>query len=234
MNKIKPEILENFATKFRVENGLSLTEPIVLKSLLQKLNILTVFRPLSDNFYGLSLRSKDNKRFMLINKNRTMGRQNFTIAHELYHLFFEDDLTPRICNKESVNHPSEINANYFASAFLIPKEGLLKELSNEEIQLKNLSLAKVIYLEQYYSVSRTSILIRLKQLGFISQKLFEDYKSLPVKESARQYGYDTSLYEKTSGNLIIGSYGEKAKLLFDLGKISEGHYQEIINTIYNE
>lgn len=234
MKKYKPEILEQLASKFRLENGLSLSEPIALKSLLQKLNILTAFRPLSENFYGLSIRSKDDKRFMLINYNTSKGRQHFTIAHELFHLYFENYLKPRVCNKESQNEPSEINANYFASALLIPREGLLKELTPQEIETKKISLARIIYLEQYYSVSRRSILIRLSQLGYLSKKLYEEYKPLPVKETAREYGYDTSLYEKGSRNLLIGSFGEKAKELFDKGKISEGHYLEIINLIYNE
>ena len=48
-------IIEKQVSEFRMDNGLSATEPITLKSLLLKLNILTVFRPLSDNFSGIGL-----------------------------------------------------------------------------------------------------------------------------------------------------------------------------------
>ncbi len=234
MKKLNPDILEELSIKFRSDNDLSLTQPIALLSLIQKLNILTLFRPLSDSFYGLSIRSKDDLRFMLINHNRTIGRQNFTIAHEFYHLFYDDNPKPNICSKNTEKEPSEINANYFAAALLMPKKGLYKELTAQEIQTKDIALPKIIYLEQYYSVSRQSILIRLKQLNLLSPKLFEEYSCLQVKPSAKMYGYNTSLYESGRENLIIGDYGEKAMRLFEDGKISEGHYFELINQINNE
>ena len=76
------------AQKFRIENGLSQSEAVNVKSLLRKLNILTVYRPLSEYAYGLSLKSPQGHRFILINSNNSRGRQHFTIAHELYHLFY--------------------------------------------------------------------------------------------------------------------------------------------------
>mgnify|MGYP001635949196 FL=1 len=45
-------VIEKQVSEFRSDNGLSLSEPIALKSLLLKLNILTIFRPLSENFSG--------------------------------------------------------------------------------------------------------------------------------------------------------------------------------------
>jgi len=51
MNKI---ILEKEATLFRQNNGLGSNDPIRLKSLLSKLNLITVFKALDDNFSGKS------------------------------------------------------------------------------------------------------------------------------------------------------------------------------------
>ena len=79
-------VIEKQVSEFRSDNGLSLSEPIALKSLLLKLNILTIFRPLSENFSGMCLKDKSGHRFMLVNSNQSQGRQHFTIAHELYHL----------------------------------------------------------------------------------------------------------------------------------------------------
>ena len=80
---------ETLAGKFRSEIGLSQYEPVNAKTLLRKLNITTMYRPLSDNSYGISCRSKSGKKFILVNSNSTRGRQHFTIAHELYHLFYD-------------------------------------------------------------------------------------------------------------------------------------------------
>ena len=43
-------IIERQVAEFRADNGLSASEAINLKSLLLKLNVLTIFRPLYDNF----------------------------------------------------------------------------------------------------------------------------------------------------------------------------------------
>lgn len=49
--KLSRDAAERLAEKFRTGQGLSLSEPINLKSLLRKLAILTVYKPLSEKFY---------------------------------------------------------------------------------------------------------------------------------------------------------------------------------------
>ena len=78
--KLNKFIIERQVSEFRTDNGLSSSEPITLKSLLLKLNVLTIFRPLSENFSGMCLKDNSGHRFMLINSNQPRGRQHFTIA----------------------------------------------------------------------------------------------------------------------------------------------------------
>lgn len=72
--KLNKFVIEKQVSAFRKDNGLSMYEPITLKSLLLKLNILTVFRPLSENFSGMCLKDASGHRFMLINSNHSRGR----------------------------------------------------------------------------------------------------------------------------------------------------------------
>ena len=95
MKKLTYDGAELLASKFRLDCGLSSTEPISTKSVLRILNIITVYKPLSNKFYGLSTK-KDGFSFILINSATTRGRQHFTIAHELYHLFYDEDPRPHI------------------------------------------------------------------------------------------------------------------------------------------
>ena len=67
MKLIAPDVMETLALKFRTENDYSKTSAINLKSLLRKLDILTVYRPLSDTFYGMSLKSNNDAMFILVN-----------------------------------------------------------------------------------------------------------------------------------------------------------------------
>ena len=235
MKKMLLEAAENLAIKFRSGNGISLTEPINMKTILRKNNILTIYRPLSENYYGLSLKSKDDDRFMLINSNTPRGRQHFTIAHELYHLYFDENPSPHISTKMDANDGvREKNADMFASSLLMPKEGVLKYISTKDIINKDVNISSVLRLEQYFSVSRLAMLFRLRKIGLLSENTLQSLKSISVIDSAKQYGYDVSLYNKGNENLVIGDFGEKARKLFDAEKISEGHYIELLNMISNE
>lgn len=52
MKKLTLDSAESLASKFRVDIGSSLNEPINVKAVLIKLNILTIFKPYPINFAG--------------------------------------------------------------------------------------------------------------------------------------------------------------------------------------
>ena len=224
-------LLERKAGEFRQFAGLSDAEAVNLKSLLLKLNVLTLYRPLSNTFSGMSLRSPGGERFMLVNSNQPRSRQHFTIAHELYHLFIEDNPLPHNSIPENSKSESEQCADAFALLFLIPYQGILQLIPVDELQSKRITLATVIRLEQYFGVSRQAMLNRLVDAGFISRSEREAFAVYPVILSAREYGYDTSLYKPGNENLVIGDFGERARKLYDGGRISEGHYRELLHKI---
>ena len=223
--------LQQKAIKFRRDNGFSNAEPIRLKSLLLKCNVLTLFRPLSGNFSGMAVKV-NNDRFMMVNCDHSIGKQHFTIAHELYHLFIQEEFLSRTCitgqfNKEDVE---EFRADYFASFFLLPEEGMKINIPSNEYKKDKISLETVLKLEQYYSVSRRAILQRLKGLDLISNTSYNRY-SLNVKHSAASFGYELDLYSPGNANVVIGDYGVRANNLYQQEKISESHYIELMRTI---
>lgn len=222
-------LVDSQVSKFRQSAGLSDTEAVNLKSLLLKLNILTIYRPLSDSFSGMSLKSGD-KRFMLINSNQPRCRQHFTIAHELYHLFVEENPMPHKCGDDKKDE-SEQCADAFALRFLMPADGVIQLIPDKEIMKGTVSLGTVIRIEHYFSVSRKATLNRLSDLKLIDKATKESLAGYPVNRSAREYGYNTSLYERGNENLVIGDFGGKARKLFDAEKISEGHYLELLHKI---
>ena len=233
--KLNVNDADMLASKFRREVlGCSLADPIRVKAMLLKLNILTVYRPLSEKFCGISLLSKDGDRFMLINSNTKRGRQHYTIAHELYHLYYDENPKPHICTEEETKDVQEKNANKFASSLLMPREGVLQLIPEQEILSRKISLPTILKLEQYFGVSWTSMLYRLNDLDLMTSQQVEVYKYYSPTEVARQYGYDTALYESGNENLIIGDYGVKARELFEREIISEGEYEEAMNLIRYE
>jgi len=225
------DTIEIKASELRSEWGLSPYDPVPVKQLLLKLNILTLFRSLEENLSGMCLK-RDDKRFLLINSNHPIGRQNFSIAHELYHLFVQETFEVHYCNPGS--HSSikqEKEADFFASVFLMPEIGIKKMIPEQELIKKEVSVATLLKLEQYYGVSGMALLVRLKTLGLITKEKFSEYQRLPKMRTAREYGYDTSLYSPGNDGLVLGDYGVKAKTLFDKDLISEGHYIELLSKI---
>ena len=90
MARIPEYQYENEASKLRAKFLLGDRLPVDMESLLVEQGILTVYTPMSENFSGMCLKYDESTNFILINSNMVMGRQNFTVAHELYHLFVQD------------------------------------------------------------------------------------------------------------------------------------------------
>lgn len=223
-------LIERQVTEFRQSIGLGELQPVNIKSLLLKLNVLTVYRPLSENFSGMSLKSPTGERFMLINSNQSRGRQHFTIAHELYHLYIEDNPKPHSCGADGSRSESEQCADAFALLFLMPYNAILQMIPTDELKGK-ISIATVMRMEHYFSVSHQAIVNRLFKANLINGQERDLFLSYPAKKTAREYGYDISLYLPGNENLVIGDFGEKARKLYDEEKISESHYRKLLNKI---
>lgn len=222
--------VESRVSRFRQLAGLSDTEAVNLKGLVLKLNVMTVYRPLSQSFSGMSLKG-NGKRFILVNSNQPRCRQHFTIAHELYHLFIEDNPMPHKYDSSGKKNESEQCADAFALMFLMPADGVRQMIPAEELKSGKLSLATVLRLGQYFGASHAAVLNRLYDLNLLSRQDRDSMSSIQVKRTCREYGYDTSLYEPANEGLVIGDFGEKARRLFENDKISEGHYLELLHKI---
>ena len=222
--------VESQASRFRQLAGLSDSEAVNLRSLLLKLNVLTLFRPMSDSFSGMSLKG-NGQLFMLINSNQPRCRQHFTISHELFHLFIEDNPMPHRCQDGRKKNESEKCADAFALMFLMPADGVRQMIPEDELKQGKVSLATALKLGQYFGTSHAAVLNRLSDLNLIGRNEREQLSGISVKRACREYGYDTSLYESGNEVRVIGDFGEKARKLFEADKISEGHYLELLHKI---
>ncbi len=216
------------AAKVRADLGYGDTEPIDLERVLMKENIITMFREMSDTACGLSVKSANGRKFMLINCKMSLARQNYTIAHELYHLYVDEDPKPHLCVKGG-KAPTEKKADAFASALLMPSKGVLGLIPMNEA--KNLSLATVMKIEQYFAVSHKAVLIRLKRLDLLTEQELQSFSACNVHDVAKTFGYSQDLYNPANNHRIIGDYQEKAWRLYDGERISESHYLELLKSI---
>ena len=234
-------ITKHEAFNFRRTYGLSTAESLNMDSLLLQLNVQTVFMPLK-KVSGMAIKITKNghtHRFILVNSNHTLGRQNFTLCHELYHLFVQKDFVFKVCDKPLFDKKDldEYRADLFASALLIPEDGLTSMLLNERFDAdsKEILYPIILKLEQYFGCSRSALLYRLASMGYTQfQKGTALYKEFTknIKLQAQQYGYDLRLYESANANKVIGNYGELAKRMFDESEISEALYATLMENIF--
>jgi Zn-dependent peptidase ImmA (M78 family) len=230
------QYLEDKAVAFRAMVQYSPVQPISFESLLLQLNVISSFQMMSDKLSGMALKVVEKNsvhRFMLVNSNHNVGRQNFTVCHELYHLYIQENFNAQFCNTGKFDEKKDIEefkADVFAAILLIPAAGVRMLIPPLEQSLDDIHLATIIKIEQYYQCSRLALLYRLKSLGYISQGKVEFYRQ-NVKKGAYQHGYDTKLYEKDREGLHIGDYGDLANFLYEVEKISEGHYMTLMDTV---
>lgn len=235
MKKLAKESIEQLALKMRAEAGMTPTEPVHTKTLLRQLGVMVMYRPLSEKACGLSMRSADGRmKFMLINSTNSRGRQHFTICHELFHLYYDEEPKPHICGTPGIEKdPAEVNANAFASALLLPQAGVLQAIPSEEIKSRHITTATMLRVEQLFGVSHQSLAYCLRHLRLLTEEELQEHlaESWNIIEIAQDYGYDTSLYLEGNEGVVIGDFGEKARRLFEQERISEGHYVELLNLL---
>lgn len=236
INKID---LSNKADTLRKKLGEDKESAIdIFKVAVQKIDNLTlVFSPLGKNISGVCY--KGNKSNLIsINSQMSVGRQRFSLAHELYHLYF-DELSKKsisLVSYEQDKDENEKKADQFASYFLMPSSSLYTMISDikEKNNKKMLTLEDVIKIGQYYGVSHKAMLYRLLDDGYIQKEQIKDLE-VKVIETAKKLGYDTALYEHapvTKDRTTFGHYIKTSEKLKNLEKISEGKYEELLLTAF--
>lgn len=166
---------------------------------------------------------------MLINTSSNYSRQRFTACHELYHLLYQDNFTVSYDTNDD-GEGKEIEeqaADYFARCLLLPKEGVVALVPVSECKRDTISLATILKLEQTFRCSRSCLLYRLKEMGFITDIVYNVYLHDVIK-SAAEYGYPVSLYKPTYTKELVGDYNVKARQLYDRGMISQAKYFSLL------
>lgn len=85
--------------------------------------------PMGDNISGICIKN-EGANLIAINSEMSYGRQRYSLAHELYHLFYDssDGISISAKSFEDKNE-NEIIADWFASYFLAPYNALRLAMS---------------------------------------------------------------------------------------------------------
>jgi len=222
-------IARQLAINTRVKLGLQSTEYFDVYRAINSLGITCIKRPLESKISGATIRTEMVK-IILVNSSKSLGHQNFTIAHEIYHCLYDESLTNRVCKVEQFNKvtKSEEIAEFFAVHILMPEDGIYYQLQLHGKSDAKLSLPDVVNLEQFFGVSRRAMCWKLEELKLINRKECNEYCA-NVVQSAKMLGQDPTLYKATMDTVIISDYAVKAHEALKKGLITEARYDEILD-----
>ena len=208
--------------------GLQSTEYCDVDRALTTLGVTCVKRPLQSNMSGATMKT-EKVRLILVNTSKTLGHQHFTIAHELFHVLYDENLTTTACKVESFESASQSEqvADAFAVHLLMPEDAVFNQLRIRGWQGGEVTIADVVHLEQYFAVSRKSLCWRLEDLRLITRGQ-EESLCRNVVQSARELGKDLALYRPTGATKLVSDYAEKAAEALRRDLITEARYEELL------
>ena len=186
--------------------------------------------PMSDRISGMC--TKENHDIIIcINSNTSYGRQRFTLAHELFHVLYEENMKRVVCDM-SINtnkSVSEKEADQFASYLLMPYDALYEYESDKT----KWNLEKIIDAQQFFQISHQAMLYRLVNDGLLNESDIEEYKTITISSLAARLGYGKELYLPSKTQYFTtGEYIRKVESLKEKDLISEGKRDELLLDAY--
>lgn len=231
----KPQELNSLALKTRRIWDEDSYSPIDIFSIVNgwKEKKITIVRyPMPSRISGMCTREKEDI-IICINSNTSYGRQRFTLAHELYHILYEENMKRVICEMSiSDDKPdSEREADMFASYLLMPFDALQKYAEN----VSKWDLNRIIEAEQFFQISHQAMLYRLLEDDMISRYDVEEFKGISVTKVAARLGYSPDLYSISAPNKLYyttGEYIRKVESIAEQELISNGKREELLLDAY--
>ncbi len=152
-------------------------------------------RDLGDGFDGLAVMSPEAS-VILAGVTAIPYRQRFTLAHELGHILAGDDqgihVDVDIFSAESRRGPSEMRANAFAAAFLMPADKLSGRVRPGFDEAQFAALVMELH------VSPSALAIRLEDLRLIDGMARDRWQRLSAKGAAQLAGAARELAAATT------------------------------------
>lgn len=194
--------------------------------------ITIVKYPMPSRISGMCTREGEDL-IICINSAMSYGRQRFTLAHELYHMLYQEDVQTVVCDMSmnSDKSQSELEADRFAGYLLMPYDALL-EYEHYEAQW---SLDKVIDAEQFFQISHQAMIYRLLCDNLIDRNAAEEYKAVRIASAAARRGYGRELYmpsDRSRQYFTTGEYIRKVESIASKDLISEGKKEELLLEAY--
>lgn len=207
-NRYMEEYIDFFKTKFKIGNKEE-DYPLKLFEMLENEKGFYILRfPNEFEISGLTIvknSAKQNEKYVCIyvNTNEPVGRQMFTLAHEIYHVLFErsDEMASYLKNR--MKSDIEKRAEEFASRLIIPRDLLIQKVVElRKSKNRSLDLLDIVKLQKEFNVSFQAILYVLTNTSTKNDPEFGRYYERlpkPLNEFKKAYTeyYGKEIAERT-------------------------------------
>lgn len=174
-----------------------------------------------------------------INSNMTLGRQVFTVAHEMAHAFFHSRGLDVIVSMPGAELSRERFADTFAGELLVPGDEL-RRLVMEHASWSDLTdPTTVVHLQRHFSVSYATIRVRLLQERLIDRTTFDKLAQVSPSRLAQALGYpvhsadlgdfDMHPLERFPGRMLV-----LVRTALEQGVVTPGDAAETLGTSTEE
>lgn len=160
---------------------------------------------------------------VVINRNEAPWRQNFDLAHELFHLITWDAVVSGQNHiSEGYSEDVERKADAFASALLLPGDEVSKEIMARAETSKHITYSDMVDIAIEFGVSTQALVYRLFYLNFIrsfeqADAIAKDFDLLQLSNKKRAGAWE----ERESERFISLSIRCLMKGLISRGKFAE-------------
>lgn len=221
--------IEAVALKARKEIGLSLgLNETLLRKNLEDRGYFLFYYPFVESGISGALFSSVHARILVVNSSKSIGRQNFTVAHELGHIYLHNtESLVEISGDESSTKERE--ADTFASMFLMPANDVSSMIqTNGGIEF---DAVEVMEISQIFRMSYKATLKRLTEVFGRKAIPLTLWDKKPL-QLAEMLNMDKRLYEPSGEKYWSNTkYVSTAFRALEKGRISFSRFLELMKDI---
>ncbi|WP_404354568.1 ImmA/IrrE family metallo-endopeptidase [Exiguobacterium aurantiacum] len=243
MNELTIEDIQLLNQRVNEQLGrLNLTNQIVREQIFRILQNETTFMqyPIEDDELCAFVCKKQGRLFAYINSYIPHDKQIFAAAHELYHIWYEEqrlnevELLMNQTLEEEPAERSEKMANRFAAMFLVPELVLRQQLSSLQIDHETIDVKDIVKLIPIFQVPYKTIVLRLFEIAFISEKQCHALLAIPDRDPTQGVVYQMKVLQlpldsqQRSNNIMLDGYIEHVLEAYRNEKISYMELREYL------
>lgn len=202
----------------------------ILGGLLRSQGIMVARLALSEKVQAIYMRS-DSLVLVIVNRMDTIGRQRFSLAHELCHHMFHGDLNTWICSASGTNrNDHEKEADEFASAFLLPANGVGARYARLLCERHEIERA-VMDICLHCGTSWQNAVYRLSDLGLISRQQKGYLEGQKPRALAKRYNVPCELFGRYPKAQLPTEFADIAQNLLERDIISQRKFEGVLESL---